>query len=325
MKKGLSLLLALAMLLSLAACSRDKQGPDAPEDGTEPPAAVQPQEPDEPEDSLEPVEPVIPDSQPDEPLPDPEGNDGIADTGENGDEPADEAISASHTDVTLKQKGETFTLSAKGVPGVYASSFTSADPSVASVDETTGLVTAAAPGSTTVTMHIEHEKGQLDFECIVRCRWEEKTENTEEPSQPVSGGAELPSLQDFFTTLQGKYDSLDAMAVIEGDLLENYYPGLSSIAAVEEIYIQETMITMANVAVGLVKLSDSATTEDILAVQAVFQNRIDTQANGGAWYPMSCETWEQAVTTSTSNVVGMFVYPDAAQAMADLFTESFSN
>ena len=34
---------------------------------------------------------------------------------------------------------------------------------------------------------------------------------------------------------------------------------------------------------------------------------------------------EQAVTTSTSNVVGMFVYPDAAQAMADLFTESFSN
>ena len=38
MKKGLSLLLALAMLLSLAACSRDKQGPDAPEDGTEPPA-----------------------------------------------------------------------------------------------------------------------------------------------------------------------------------------------------------------------------------------------------------------------------------------------
>ena len=72
MKKGLSLLLALAMLLSLAACSRDKQEPDAPEGGTEPPAAVQPQEPDEPEDSLEPVEPAIPDSQPDEPLPDPE-------------------------------------------------------------------------------------------------------------------------------------------------------------------------------------------------------------------------------------------------------------
>ena len=40
MKKGLSLLLALVMLLSLAACSRDKQGPDVPEDGTEPPAAV---------------------------------------------------------------------------------------------------------------------------------------------------------------------------------------------------------------------------------------------------------------------------------------------
>ena len=84
-------------------------------------------------------------------------------------------------------------------------------------------------------------------------------------------------------------------------------------------------MTMANVAVGLVKLSDEATLDDILAVQAVFQGRITTQAEGGAWYPASCETWEQGVTSSVSNHVGMFVYPEGAQAMADLFTQTFSN
>ena len=111
----------------------------------------------------------------------------------------------------------------------------------------------------------------------------------------------------------------------EGELLENYYPGLSGIAAVEEILVQETMMSTANVAVGLVKLSDDATLEDVLAVQNIFQSRITTQAEGGAWYPASCETWENGVITSVSNCVGMFVYPESAQELADQFTETFSN
>lgn len=53
--------------------------------------------------------------------------------------------------------------------------------------------------------------------------------------------------------------------------------------------------------------------------------RITAQAEGGAWYPASCETWAQGVITSVSNYVGMFVYPEDAQDMADLFTDTFSN
>ena len=53
--------------------------------------------------------------------------------------------------------------------------------------------------------------------------------------------------------------------------------------------------------------------------------RIAAQADGGAWYPASCETWGQGVTTSVTRYVGMFVYPESAQDMADLFTETFSN
>ena len=105
----------------------------------------------------------------------------------------------------------------------------------------------------------------------------------EKDDQPGSDGEEASPLKDFYATLQAKYEGLDAMMVIEGELLETYYPGLSEIAAVEEIYLQETMITTANVAVGMVKLSEDATLEDITAVQEILQARITTQAEGGAW------------------------------------------
>ncbi|MDE7011025.1 MAG: hypothetical protein K2O93_07410 [Oscillospiraceae bacterium] len=147
----------------------------------------------------------------------------------------------------------------------------------------------------------------------------------EKDDQPGADREEASPLKDFYTTLQAKYEGLDAMMVIEGELLETYYPGLSEIAAVEEIYLQETMITTANVAVGMVKLSEDATLEDITAVQEILQARITTQAEGGAWYPESCETWKNGIITSVSNTVGMFVYPEQAQELADAFTEAFSN
>lgn len=229
-----------------------------------------------------------------------------------------EGITASHTDITLFHAGETFTLSALGVSGIYASSFASADPGVAAVDWMTGVVTAVAPGTTTVTMHVECEAGQFDFPCTVRCQWTEE-------SGTVPGTATAPSLSGFFSTLQSGYEGLGMMMAIEGDLLENYYPGLSGIAAVEEILIREPMISVSNVAVGLVKLSDSASSEDVAAVKSILQARITAQAGGGAWYPESCAAWEKGVITSVSNVVGMFVHPSDAQAMADLFTSSYSN
>ncbi len=328
MKKWIALVLTLAALLVLTACSlsflnRNNYN-NQPDEKDDPPA--QSQEPEIPDSPAGPDEPVPPNLDEEPLLPDPDKNeDGedVPDPGEDGEEDGETAakITASHTDVTLKSAGETFTLSAKGVDGTYAVSFSSANPAVAEVDELTGAVTAVAPGNTRITMHVECEAGQFDFDCIIRCSWKE-----EEADLPASGTVTgLPSLNSFFTTLQGKYEGLGSMMVLDNELLNNYYPGLDQIAAVEEVLIQETMMTTANVAVGLVKLSGDATLDDIIAVQNIFQARISTQASGGAWYPASCETWENGVITSVSNCVGMFVYPDEAQAMADLFTESFSN
>lgn len=116
----------------------------------------------------------------------------------------------------------------------------------------------------------------------------------------------------------------DCLGLRDEELLDNYYPGLSGIVAVEEMLVQETRMRTANIAVGLVKLSDDATEDDAIAVENIFNARIAAQAEGEAWYPESCETWEKGVVTSTSNCVGMFVYSDDAQELADLFTEAFT-
>ena len=340
MRKLLTILLATALVLNLGACG----GKDSPSGGTDDPNSIQtpaenpPAAPDtetEQEDrpSSAGKEPTAPDQgavKPEEPQPaEPSEPEKPEESGE-----AEPVKRVSHEDVTLRYAGESFRLTVWDSNGrdPDACTYTSADPSVATVDETGGEVTAAAPGTTTVTAHVTFGDETLDFDCIVRCAWEEKEENLpaaggeEEPVPPPAEAADtLPSLTDFFATLQGSYEGLGAMMVIEGEVLDAYYPGLSSAAAVEEILIQETRMSMSNVAVGLVKFSDEATTDDILAVQAIFQARMTTQAEGGAWYPASCEAWEQGVTTSVSQYLGMFVYPDGAQSMADLFTETFSN
>lgn len=317
MKKKQLTALALILLLLLTACSLNPGGKQDADDPA-PPAVGEPQAPDVPDEPSQPEPPSQPDApdvpemeQPDAPdVPQPEEGDS-----------EERVIHVSHKDVTLFSAGETFRFTVWDSDGKDpdACTYTSADPEVAAVDEGGGEVTAVAPGTTTVTVHAVFGEETQDFSCIVRCRWEEA-----EPVLPDDApAAGTPSLQDFFATLQGQYEGLGAMMVMEGELLENYYPGLSSIAAVEEIYLQETMITMANVAVGMVRLSDSATADDVAAVKDVLQARIDTQAGGGAWYPASCETWEQGVITSAGNVVGLFVYPDEVQALADAFTETF--
>lgn len=330
MKKLTAILLALILLMSLTACE------DAiskllyrKNDANDSKGTVQAQEPvipdttpsggDAPVTSTEPADPAAP-TEPTVSQPEP---DGPAEPAVKDETQPEEKITASHSDVSLFSAGESFTMSVRGVSGVCACSFASANPEIAAVDETAGVITAVSPGMTTVTMHVECSEGQFDFDCIVRCRW-----NAEEPDLPsaeADAEASGPSLSGFFSTLQSTYEGLSRMMVMDTQLLDSYYPGLTDVAAVEEILIQETAMSMANMAVGLVRLSDSASAEDILKVQSILQSRITAQANGGAFYPASCETWENGVITSVSNCVGMFVYPDEANAMATLFTDTFSN
>lgn len=301
MKRILAIFLSLVLVMGLTACGSPGQenmleGREEGQGGEQ--VEQNAASPDEPVQGEEPT------------LPDDEVAEADRSDCKAADEPEENgaaSITASHTDVTLRAPGNSFRMTYQGGESGYTAAYASADPSVASVLED-GTVTAVGPGTTTVSMYVEGNGVQLDFACIVRCAWKEDA--AEQPSDEKQG------LDEFFAALQTSYEGLGAMMVYEGELLDSYYAGLSGIST-RQMLVQETMMSMSNCAVALVEVSDSA---DVEAVKAILQARAKTQAEGGAWYPASCETWEQAVIVSAGNYVGMFVYPDNAQAMADAFT-----
>lgn len=135
------------------------------------PAGQEPAEPQFP-DAVEPSIPVQPSADPEPPASDP------VPAGPAGD------ITPSHTDATFFGPGESFRYLPEGVTGVYACTYASEDPAVASVDPDTGRVTAVGPGTTKVTMHVECN-GQYDFSCIIRCSWKD---SEQQPSLPAEDG-----------------------------------------------------------------------------------------------------------------------------------------
>ncbi len=313
MKKLLVCLLVLVLVLNLAACGgKNDNDPNAGDSGAPVEGNSQPEKnAGEAEPPVVGEEPELPDT-PEEDGQETEPNDDAE--GEAAEEDSGASVTASHTDVTLKAAGDSFRLTPKGITGVYAAEYASADPAVATVAED-GTVTAVAPGTTTISMHVEGNGNQFDFTCIVRCAWKEQASGGDQAEDTGT----KQSFADFFAGLQTSYEGLGAMMAYEGELLDNYYAGLSDIST-KQMLVQETMMSMANCAVALVEVSDSA---DVETVKTILRDRAKTQADGGAWYPASCETWEQAVIIAAGNYVGMFVYPDSAQAMADAFTAAY--
>ena len=76
-------------------------------------------------------------------------------------------VTMSHTDVTLFEEGESFTISIDGYSNVQFE-WVSEDEEVATVSN--GKVTAVGEGKTVIHAVLEEE--ELDLECIVRCNFE---------------------------------------------------------------------------------------------------------------------------------------------------------
>ena len=82
----------------------------------------------------------------------------------------------------------------------------------------------------------------------------------------------------------------DYMTALEGDLLEGYYPGLSGLPAKQLVAMVPAMSSDVNEIV----LFQGETEEDAESAAAIFQARIDSQIEGGAWYPETLAAWEKA-------------------------------
>jgi len=171
--------------IASSAPKADAEPPKTPEPDPTPtpkPANDAAEEPDIPEL----IEPIVPDDSddqlPSEPIPSQEKPEPSSEMPE-----LLETVTPSHTDATLFAPGESFLYLPKGITGTYACDYTSENDTIASVNSSTGRVTAVGIGTTKIKMHVEYN-GRYDFECIVRCNWknEEKKSN---PSNKDSGAS----------------------------------------------------------------------------------------------------------------------------------------
>lgn len=207
--------------------------------------------------------------------------------------------------------------------------FTSSDEAVATVDAT-GLITAVAPGTATITADLDG----LTAQCVVTCedaepdpapqpepapepKPEPKPDPKPEPApdQPAASGVDL---QSFYNDTTGKYE-FGFLELANNELLDQMYAGLTGISA-EQKLVYITMMSMNNGEFGLVQVSDA---KDVDTVKAIFQARIDymSGANGGqpgAWYPGPTEQWlNNSRVVSNGNYVMMVVHENCDDIVND--------
>lgn len=117
---------------------------------------------------------------------------------ETPEQTGDEELSLNNVDMTFFSPGEQFSLQVKGAPEDADITYTSADPSVATVSDK-GLITAMGSGTTTVTVSVS---GRDPLECIVRCSLGESVED------PSAAGTYSISHSDVTMSLMGEYFKL---------------------------------------------------------------------------------------------------------------------
>ena len=147
------------------------------------------------------------------------------------------------------------------------------------------------------------------------------------------GGETAPQndvdLTAFYNTLAEEYGWVEdaassgpddvLMSNIEGDLLESYYPGLADVAT-EQLIAKAPMISAV---VNEIVLAQCATEEDAATAASILQDRVDAQAEGGAWYPESMETWSNAQVIQEGAYVAMVACAQNQAEIVEQFQQQF--
>ena len=129
-------------------------------------------------------------------------------------------------------------------------------------------------------------------------------------------------LQSFFKELQDSYDYWDDnyLVDIEGEMLETYYPGLADIETEQFVAKMPMMSSVVNEVVFL----QCKTEEDAAKAAAILQDRVDTQAEGGAWYPESMEAWSKGSVIQQGTYVAMIASAEHQNDVEERFNALFA-
>lgn len=123
----------------------------------------------------------------------------------------------------------------------------------------------------------------------------------------------------FYDTLAAEYDWTDYLADTEGEMLEMYYPGLGEITTKQMIAKAPRMSSVVNEMVFL----QCETEDDAAKAAEILQQRIDAQAEGGAWYPESMEAWSRGVVDQQGTYVAMIASAEHQDAIVESWKAQF--
>ena len=113
----------------------------------------------------------------------------------------------------------------------------------------------------------------------------------------------------------------DYMTDVEGELLEEYYPGLSEVPAKQLVVKVPAMSSDVNEIV----LMQGETEEDAESAAAILQARVDAQVEGGAWYPETQAAWEKAQVLREGTYVALIASGAHQEALEEQFRLQFQS
>ena len=107
---------------------------------------------------------------------------------------------------------------------------------------------------------------------------------------------------------------------LEGEMLEGYYPGLTELD-IKQLVAKAPMMSSVVNEVVLVRCGSE---EDAAKAAAILQERADTQAEGGAWYPESMEAWGRATVLQNGTCVALIASAEYQEELENSFNEPFA-
>ena len=239
---------------------------------------------------------------------------------------AKKSLSLNSSDFSLFKAGAAYQLKAESKPDKGTYTWTSDNEAVATVSNK-GLVTAVAPGTATVT--VTDSKTGLSASCIVRCKFEADkpasgggSSSSGGSSASGSGSASTPDssvdLSAFYSTVTTNHQ-FGMLSLADATMIKDVYPGLSDIKTNQCLpYIN--MMTMNSGEIALVEVADSS---DVDTVKGIFQDRIDAQVAGGAWYPSAIEAWQNNSRVVSNGSYVMMVVHEDCDAIVNEFNALF--
>lgn len=137
----------------------------------------------------------------------------------------------------------------------------------------------------------------------------------------AEAGAEAVSLAELYA---GMAESCgwgeDYMTDLEGELLEEYYPGLGEVPAEQLVAKVPAMSSDVNEIV----LLQCGTAEEAESAASILQERIDSQVEGGAWYAETLASWQRARVLRQGAYTALIASGEFQESLEEQFSRAFT-